>query len=113
MILLNGFNSTCSILDFGWSTTGNPEWLSTTVSPWPGKCFSVAMTPCCCIALTATLPRFETTSGLSEKERILMTGLLGLLFTSMLGAKLTLMPTDLNECASALYVSAVNFLPSC
>ncbi len=41
----NGGSSTASHSSRVWSITGMPVWLSTAVSPWPGKCLAVAETP--------------------------------------------------------------------
>ncbi|CAM5387062.1 hypothetical protein SGRIM128S_07395 [Streptomyces griseomycini] len=30
-----------------WVITGSPVWLSSPVSPWPGKCLAQATTPAC------------------------------------------------------------------
>jgi hypothetical protein len=35
-----------------WKIHGTPLWLSVIVSPWPGKCFSVAATSRCCVPST-------------------------------------------------------------
>ena len=41
----NGGRSIASICARVWVTSGRPKWLSTPVSPWPGKCFDTAETP--------------------------------------------------------------------
>src|SRR5215207_4701679 len=43
----NGGASICPDCSRVWKIQGTPVWLSVTVSPWPGKCFSVDETPAC------------------------------------------------------------------
>ena len=62
------------------------------VSPCPGKCFSVATTPPACRPSTAARTIAPTRPGSSPNERMLITGLRGLLFTSATGAKFTCTP---------------------
>ena len=91
-------------------TCGKPLWLSTWVSPWPGKCLIALITPVLCIALTNVCPSAATCSGFSEKLRTLITGFFGSLFTSTDGAKLVFIPSgksvwpicDATLCANAL-----------
>ena len=51
MAARNGTSSTESSRARGRSMTGSPRCESTAVSPWPGKCFAVAITPAALRAL--------------------------------------------------------------
>src|SRR5438445_6552164 len=55
------------------------------VSPWPGKCLSVASMPWSWRPRTYSCTRRDTARGSSPKERMLMIGFSGLLFTSASG----------------------------
>ena len=67
---------------------GSSRWLSTAVSPWPGKCFAQAATPSrpASPALKATAWR-ATSPGSREKLRSPITGFAGFVSTSATGAK--------------------------
>ena len=72
--------------------TGRSRCESTSVSPWPGKCFTTAsMPPAASPSMYAAASR-PTVAGSSPKDRVLITGLRGLLLTSTTGAKFTWMP---------------------
>ena len=71
---------------------GSPRCESTSVSPCPGKCLRVATEPPACRPRTQAAARRATSAGSSPNDRVLMTGLRGLLFTSATGAKLTCTP---------------------
>ena len=45
MSALNGGRSSCCHCSFVWLMIGTPVWLSVSVSPWPGKCLAVGITP--------------------------------------------------------------------
>ena len=45
MSALKGGRSIDSNCASVWVTCGSPKWLSTPVSPWPGKCLATAETP--------------------------------------------------------------------
>src|SRR5213594_2591372 len=71
------------------------------VSPWPGKCLSVASMPWSRRPRTYSCTKRDTCRGSSPNERMLMMGFAGLLFTSASGAKLTWMPTARPSTAAA------------
>ena len=66
---------------------------STAVSPWPGKCLAVVSRLPSRAPRTQAAARLATSCGSSPKERMLITGLAGLLLTSATGAKVQWMPT--------------------
>ena len=68
------------------SISGRPRCESVAVSPWPGKCFAVAITPALCVPWMKAATYFATSVGSSPYERTLMTGFAALLFTSATGA---------------------------
>ena len=104
MAARKGTNSTKSIRSRDASILAMPIWLSTAVSPWPGKClaqrrmglagseWAPSMNAVTCAA---------TSLGCWPKERILMMGLSGLLFTSATGAKIQWTPSALASLAVA------------
>jgi hypothetical protein len=61
----------------------------------------VAMAPASCVPFTNAADSSATRFGSSPNERVLMTGLDGLLLTSTTGAKLTLMPLAFPSSAMA------------
>ena len=71
-----------------WVMIGKPTWLSTSVSPCPGKCLAAEeirasrWKPSTCAAA-----KVEARVGSEEKDRVPMTGLSGLTLTSHTGAK--------------------------
>ena len=69
-----------------WSTRGRPWWESTEVSPCPGKCLAQAATPALCSPRTYAAVCRATVSGSAPKERVPITGLSWLVFTSASGA---------------------------
>ena len=87
-----GSSSTESMRSRLTRMTGSEMCESTPVSPWPGKCFAVAIAPWSCRPRTKADPSRPTCSGSSPKERTLMTGFSGLLLTSRTGAKGTCTP---------------------
>ena len=68
-------------------TTGSARCEFVPVSPCPGKCFPVAIIPCSCTPRMNAAPSRATSAGSSPKERVLITGFAGLLFTSRIGEK--------------------------
>ncbi|GAA2940463.1 hypothetical protein GCM10011428_68920 [Streptomyces violaceus] len=64
---------------------GKPVWLSTLVSPCPGKCLAVAATPEPWYPATSAATSAATARGSAPKDRTPMTGLAGLTFTSATG----------------------------
>ena len=90
--------------------SGSPRCESTSVSPCPGKCLRVATTPPACRPRTQAEARRATTAGSSPNERVLMTGLRGLLLTSATGAKLTCTPRA--RASTAVMRPASNASPS-
>ena len=61
--------------------------------PVPRKCLSVAMMPPSCAPSTYAATSAPTRAGSSPYDRVLITGLRGLLFTSATGAKFTCTPS--------------------
>ena len=55
------------------------------VSPWPGKCFSVVSIPPSCEPRMYAVTIEPTSAGSSPKERVLMIGFSGLICTSAMG----------------------------
>ncbi|CAM5448664.1 hypothetical protein SGRIM128S_06822 [Streptomyces griseomycini] len=64
---------------------GSLAWLSSTVSPCPGKCLAVAATPECWYPATSAATSRATAPGSDPKDRTPMTGLAGSTFTSATG----------------------------
>ena len=85
MPVLNGASSTASSRSRGCGTTGRPRCESTSVSPWPGKCFSVASMPASCRPRANPATIAPARAGSSPNDRMLITGLRGLLLTSATG----------------------------
>ena len=70
-----------------WLIVGSEVWLSSRVSPWPGKCFAVAMMPASFwYPWTWATVMSLTSFGSLEKERTPMTGLSAFTLTSATGA---------------------------
>ena len=106
----NGGSSTRSRRARGCAMSGSPRCESTSVSPCPGKCLRVATTPPACRPRTQAEASRDTTAGSSPNERVLMTGLRGLLLTSATGAKLTCTPRA--RASTAVMRPASNASPS-
>ena len=85
--LLNGTSSTLSSRARDTRTTGSARCEFVPVSPCPGKCFPVAIIPCSWTPRMNAAPSCATSAGSSPNERVLMTGLAGLLLTSRIGEK--------------------------
>ena len=69
-----------------WLTSGIEKWLSSLVSPWPGKCFAVAITlPSVSRPLAIDAVRSAASFGSDENDRTPITGLSGLTLTSATG----------------------------
>ncbi len=83
---LNGGASSRSHSAFEWVMTGRSTWLSVPVSPWPGKCLTVAATPAARNPRTCAATRPATACGELPKDRTPMTGLAGSTLTSASGA---------------------------
>ncbi len=79
------------------STRGSPWCESTTVSPWPGKCFAQAATPVDCRPSTQAAVWRATRAGSSPKLRTPMTGLSGEELTSTSGARSSPMPSAVSS----------------
>ncbi len=90
---LNGGASTFSHCEREWRITGRPLWLSTFVSPCPGKCLAALPTPASWNPSTAAPTMAATRAGSDPYERAPITGLAGLTLTSATGAKSRLMPS--------------------
>ena len=73
--------------------TGSSRWLSTAVSPCPGKCLAEVSRPPLEAPRMNAAPSWATISGSSPNERMLITGLSGLLLTSTTGANAQWMPS--------------------
>ena len=71
------------------------------MSPWPGKCLPIAITPRACIPSMKAAPSSATRAGSEPNERVPMTGLAGLILTSRSGARSMLIPTADNSSAIA------------
>jgi hypothetical protein len=71
---------------------GNPRWLSTAVSPWPGKCLPQARTPASARPAASAAARRPTSAAVRPSARSPITGLVGLVRTSSTGARLTSTP---------------------
>jgi hypothetical protein len=99
--LRNGGSSTSSSRERECSTTGSARCESTSVSPWPGKCFAQAATPSSCRPWMSAAPRRPTSSGSSPNERSPMIGFFGFESTSTTGAKSQRIPQALSSNASA------------
>ena len=89
----NGTSSTARSRSGPWGTVGSARWLSTAVSPCPGKCLPQAATPSACRAATKAAPIRATRGASSLKARAPMTGLAGFVSTSSTGARSTSMFT--------------------
>jgi hypothetical protein len=86
---MSALNGGRSIWWICWSvcvTSGRPKWLSTPVSPWPGKCLATAETPPSWNPFTCAAASVDTRPGSPPIDRIPITGLFGLMFTSETGA---------------------------
>ena len=94
MASLKGYNSTLSNRSRVKGSTGNALWESTSVSPCPGKCLQTESTPPPSSPVAYAITLSATRTGSSPKERLLITGFLGLTFTSATGAKLTCTPSS-------------------
>ena len=108
MAVWKGTSSDFFSSSYVFSISGKPVWLSVSVSPCPGKCFMVetvfvSLKP----SMNAT-PNLEAISGSSEKERTPITGLDGLVFISITGAKSRFMPSTFNSfpCTEAICFAA-------
>src|SRR3989442_361866 len=72
---------------------------STDGSPFPGKCLAVTRSPFARAPRMNAATKAPTPSGSSPNDRSLMTGLVGLLFTSATGASAHWTPIALASCA--------------
>ena len=81
----NGTSSTRSSRSRSCSMRGRSRWLSTLVSPWPGKCLAQAATPSRCSPSAKATAWRATSSGSREKLRSPITGFAGLVSTSATG----------------------------
>ena len=88
-----GRSSTRSRRSRSAAITGSSMCESVRVSPCPGKCLAVVRAPPARAPRMKAAPSRPTASGSSPKERVLITGLSGLLFTSSTGAKSQCTPT--------------------
>lgn len=102
MAFLKGIKSHESSSAFVRLIMGRALWESTAVSPWPGKCLKVAVTPFCSKPSARAWDILATMFGSSEKLRRPMTGLLGFEKTSASGAISTLTPTTRSSSARIL-----------
>ena len=93
MAARNGTSSNVSSLSQQKSSIGNARWESVAVSPCPGKCLAVVISPWSVAPRTYAATSRATAWGDSPNERVLMIGLSGLLFTSATGEKLQWIPT--------------------
>lgn len=82
----NGGASSVSHSSRVWWMYGSLVWLSSVVSPWPGKCLAVAATPVPRYPFTCAATSRATARGSAPKDRTPMTGLAGSTFTSATGA---------------------------
>ena len=89
----NGTSSTRSRRSRSAPMTGSSMCESVRVSPWPGKCLAVVSAPPARAPRMKAAPSRATACGSSPKERVLITGFSGLLFTSRTGAKSQCTPT--------------------
>mmetsp|Transcript_24432 Transcript_24432/g.53334 ORF Transcript_24432/g.53334 Transcript_24432/m.53334 type:complete len:280 (+) Transcript_24432:672-1511(+) len=81
-----GGSSTCCRRGRSCARVGSSRCESLEVSPCPGKCFAHAATPWRCISRMSEHPMAATTSGDLLNDRDPMTGLSGLVSTSITGA---------------------------
>ena len=93
-------------------TLATPRCESVPVSPCPGKCFAAVNMPCSFDPLINAATRLPTCTGSSPKERVLMMGLSGLLFTSATGNRFHCTPMARDSSAViAPNLSAYAMLP--
>ena len=85
-----------------------PRWESTSVAPWPGKCFAQAATPPAWRPVTNAATWRETSAGSEPNERTPITGLSGLVLTSATGARSSVIPTARSSSASARAICSVS-----
>ena len=90
--LRKGSSSTAFKRSRAPSTVATSRWLSVAVSPCPGKCLAVVSRPPERAPTTKARAMRATSAGSSPYERMLITGLSGLLLTSATGAKAQWMP---------------------
>ena len=94
-------------------TRATPRCESVPVSPCPGKCFAAVSMPCAFDPLMNAATRSPTCAGFSPKERVLMIGLSGLLFTSATGNRFQWTPMARDSSAViAPNLSAYPVLPT-
>ncbi|OGQ12914.1 MAG: hypothetical protein A2138_18865 [Deltaproteobacteria bacterium RBG_16_71_12] len=83
----NGTSSTASSRSMSCGRRGSAWWLSTSVSPWPGKCLALHATPAPCMPSMKRAPSLATTPASRAKLRSPITGFCGFVSTSTTGAK--------------------------
>ncbi len=104
----NGASSTASSSSRVAETTGSPRCESTSVAPWPGKCFAQAATPPACRPVTNAATWRETSAGSEPNERTPITGLSGFTLMSATGARFSVMPAARSSSARARAICSVS-----
>jgi hypothetical protein len=102
---LKGASSTWRNRSRSCPNRGSARWLSTSVSPCPGKCLPHAMTPASINPSAKGRAKSMTACAVAPNERSPMMGFSGLVFTSSTGAKFTLKPST-RSCAPSCLAAA-------
>ena len=89
----NGTSSRAASVDMSTFSTGSARWLSTAVSPCPGKCLAHAATPADCSPRVHAATWTAASDAEDPKLRVPITGLSALEFTSATGPRSRVMPT--------------------